>query len=231
VINLPSAGGGGGRGGGGGTQRAAGAVKTDLIYEGMRPLFAKEVPALIPASTEAAIRSAIEFGDQWGIKVVIMGGAQAWRVRQLLAQKQVPVVLSSLQSAPGGNSPYDEIYAQPGLLHEAGVKFAFSTGGGGNARHVPLHAALAVAYGLPADAALKALTIWPAEMFGADKDIGSIARGKLANLIVATGDPLDLRTQISEVFIKGRQTPDDDRHSRLYLKYKARPLPPKVIVP
>ena len=212
-------------------KRTAGSAKPDLVYEAMRPLFAKEVPALISASDTTSIRQAVEFGDQWGIKVVILGGNQAWRVRSLLAQKQVPVVLGSLQSNPPAGAPYDEIYAQPGLLNEAGVKFAFSTGGGANARHVAMSAALAIAYGLPPDAALKALTIWPAEMFGADREIGSIARGKMANLIVATGDPIDLRTQISDVFIRGRQAPDDDRHSRLYLKYKARPMPQKVIVP
>ena len=261
VINVPGTnaggggrgGGGGGRGGGGGgagagpsiaelnafmraakdyhTARTAGTAKADIIYESMRPLFAREIPALVAAGGEQGIKSAIEFGDQWGIRVIIVGGAQAWRVRTLLAQKQVPVILSSIQSNPGATSPYDEIYAQPGLLNEAGVKFAFSTGGGSNARHVPLHAALAVAYGLPRDAALKALTIWPAEMFGAERDIGSIARGKMANLIVATGDPLDLRSQISEVFIRGRLAPDDDRHNRLYLKYKSRPMPQRVIVP
>src|SRR5215210_547028 len=167
----------------------------------MRPLFKKEVPAIIPANGEAQIKQAIEFADRYGIKVVLLGGAQAWKVRTLLAQKNVPVVLGSIQSAPGDTVPYDEIYAQPGLLNEAGVKFAFSTGGGANARHVSLHAALAVAYGLPPEAALKALTIWPAEIFGAQSQIGSIAQGKLANFFIATGDPLDLRTQISEVFI------------------------------
>ena len=86
--------------------------------------------------------------------------------------------------------PYDAIYAQPGLLYDAGVKFAFSTGNGSNARHVAFHAALAVAYGLPPEGALKALTIWPAEIFGADKEIGAIAQGKLANLFITTGDPL-----------------------------------------
>jgi imidazolonepropionase-like amidohydrolase len=158
--------------------------------------------------------------------VVIQGGAQAWRVRQLLAQKNVPVLLSSLESAPAANSPYDEVYAQPGVLYEAGVKFAFTTGGGANARHVPFHAALAVAYGLPLEGALKALTIWPAEIFGADSLIGSVKAGKMANLMVTTGDPLDLRTQITDIFIKGRKIPADDRHTRLYDKYKARPMPP-----
>jgi len=253
VINLPGGGGGrrgggGGRGGGGSaeasaaelqafmqasqdynTKRTAGAAKLDLVYEAMRPLFKKEVPAIMPANTEAQIKAAIEFGELYGIRVVIQGGAQAYKVRTLLAQKKIPVVLGSIQSAPGDDVPYDEIYAQPGLLNDAGVKFAFSTGNGSNARHVSFHAALAVAYGLAPDAALKALTIWPAEIFGAEKDIGSIAQGKLANFFITTGDPLDLRTQVVDVFIKGRQVPNDDRHNRLYLKYKARPLP--VVTP
>jgi imidazolonepropionase-like amidohydrolase len=255
VINLPGGGAGRGRGGGGGgrggggsaeasmaelttfmqasqdynTKRTAGAAKLDLVYEAMRPLFKKEVPAIIPANTEAQIKAAIDFGELYGLRVVIQGGAQAYKVRTLLAQKKIPVVLGSIQSAPGDDVPYDEIYAQPGLLNDAGVKFAFSTGNGSNARHVSFHAALAVAYGLAPDAALKALTIWPAEIFGAEKDIGSIAQGKLANFFITTGDPLDLRTQVVDVFIKGRQVPDDDRHNRLYLKYKARPLP--VVTP
>jgi imidazolonepropionase-like amidohydrolase len=253
IINLPSAagagGGRGGRGGGGAAvqgnpvadlnafmaaakdyhvKRGANAAKPDLIYEPMRALFNKEIPAIIPANGQQGIRNAIDFGDQWGIRVVILGGGEAWRVRDLLAQKQVPVILNSLMQSPAANQPYDEIYAQPGLLNEAGVKFAFSTGGGANARHVPLSAALAVAYGLPKDAALTALTIWPAEIFGADKDIGTVAVGKLANFVITTGDPMDMRSQIVDVFIKGRMAPDDDRHHRLYAKYKSRPLPIKV---
>jgi imidazolonepropionase-like amidohydrolase len=258
MISLPGSGGGGGRGGGGGGRgggapagnpaqlqadfeqfmteardysagRDAGTTKLDLIYEAMRPLFKKEIPAIIPAGNEASIRAAVAFGEKWNVRVVISGGGEAWKVRKFLAEKNIPVILGSIESAPGDNVPYDAIYAQPGLLYDAGVKFAFSTGQGSNARHVAFHAALAVAYGLPAEGALKALTIWPAEILGADKQIGTIAQGKLANLFITTGDPLDLRTQVASVFIKGREVPDDDRHHRLYLKYKARPLP--VIVP
>jgi imidazolonepropionase-like amidohydrolase len=255
MISPPGSGGRGGRGGGGGGRggrggdapananaaaefdefmtaardyhvaRTAGTAKLDLIYEAMRPLFARTIPAIIPGGNEQSIRNAIAFGEKWGIRVVISGGNEAWKVAKLLAEKNVPVILGSIESTPANNVPYDAIYAQPGLLYEAGVKFAFSTGGGSNSRHVAFHAALAMAYGLPADGALKALTIWPAEMFGADKEIGSIAQGKLANLFITTGDPMDLRTQVTDVFIKGRQVPDDDRHNRLYLKYKARPLP------
>jgi len=255
VFTLPGSGGRGGRGGGGGGRgrggatvnpnlaadfvqfmteskayddaRAGGATKVDLIYEAMRPLYRKEIPAILNANSEADIRAAIAFGEKWGLRVVIQGGADAWKVRKDLAAKKVPVILGSIQAAPTDSVPYDEIYAQPGLLYDAGVKFAFSTGQGSNSRHVAFHAALAMAYGLPADGALKALTIWPAEIFGADKDIGSVEKGKLANLFITTGDPMDLRTQVVGVFVKGRQLPPDDRHTRLYLKYKGRPLPIK----
>ena len=256
VMTLPGSGGRGGRGGGGGggrgrggatanpnlaadfqrfmeeskaydDARTAGATKLDLIYEAMRPLYHKQIPAIINANGDQDIRSAIAFGEKWGLRVVIQGGADAWKVRQLLADKKVPVILSSIEAAPGDSVPYDEIYAQPGLLYDAGVKFAFSTGQGANSRHVAFHAALAEAYGLAPEGALKALTIWPAEIFGADKDIGTVEKGKLANLFITTGDPLDLRTQVSYVFIKGRDMPFDDRQTRLYLKYKGRPVPIK----
>jgi imidazolonepropionase-like amidohydrolase len=204
-------------------QRAAGSEQTDLMYEALRPLMRGEVPALISADTEDQIRAAVELGREYGMKVIINGGRDAWKVRDLLAENDVPVVLGSLQSTPAADAPYDAVFAQPGVLHEAGVKFAFSTGGAANARHVPYHAALAVGYGLPKDAAMQALTIWPAQMFGAADQIGSIEPGKLANLFVASGDPLDIRTQVSDIFIKGRRVPMDDRQTRLYQKYNARP--------
>ena len=204
-------------------QRTAGTTKIDIVYEAMRPLVRGEAPALIPADTDEQIRAAIAFGEEMGIKIVINGGRDAWKVRELLAQKNVPVVLGAIQSTPGNDAPYDAIYAQPGVLAEAGVKFAFSTGSGSGSRHVPFHAALAVAYGLQPEAALKALTVWPAEMFGAADQVGTIQPGKMANLFITSGDPLDIRSVVSDVFIRGRRLPMDDRHNRLYQKYNARP--------
>ena len=90
------------------------------------------------------------------MRVVVSGARDAWKVRKLLAEKNIPVILGSIESAPGDSVPYDAIYAQPGLLYDAGVKFAFSTGQGSNARHVAFHAALAMAYGLSPEGALKA---------------------------------------------------------------------------
>ena len=203
--------------------REAGSTQWDQQYEALRPLIAGQVPALVSADNEDQIRGVIALADTFGVKVIIYGGDEAWKVAELLAQKQVPVVLSSIQSTPGDDDPYDAIYAQPGVLQRAGVKFAFSTGGSANARHVPYHASLAVAYGLPADAAFQALTLWPAQIFGVADQIGSIEVGKLGNVFVATGDPLDVRTQVTDVFISGRRVPMDDRHTRFFEKYNGRP--------
>ncbi len=203
--------------------RDGGASSIDLQMEALRPLFSGDAPALVLADTKEQIEGALKLGDDFGFKVIIVGGNEAYKVAAQLAQKNVPVILGNLQSTPAADAPYDAIYAQPGVLQKAGVKFAFSTGGAANARDVPYSAALAVAYGLSADAAFQALTLWPAQIWGVADKIGSIEVGKSADVFVADGDPLDARTHVTEVFIAGKRIPHDDRHTRLYEKFRARP--------
>ncbi len=196
----------------------------DLVYESMRPLMSGEVPAIINADSQGEIEGALALADEFGLRIVIRGGREAWKVRARLADADVPVVLSSLMEIPENGLPYDAVYAQPGILVEAGVKIAFSTGTQARARHVPYHAALATAYGLSPEDAWRALTVWPAEIWGVDDVIGTVEEGKMANLFVADGDPLDIRTNVTEIFIKGRHVPMDDRATRLYEKHDARPI-------
>lgn len=203
--------------------RQGGLEDEDLVYESMRPLVSREVPAIMRVDSQEDIEGAVALGEELEINIIIAGGRDAWKVRDLLAEKNIPVVLGSIRSTPRQGLPYDAVYAQPGVLVAAGVKIAFSTGGASNARHVPYHAALATAYGLSPEDAWKALTIWPAEIWHVDDEIGTVEEGKLANLFVADGDPLDIRTNVSEVFIKGRRVPMDDRATRLYEKHNARP--------
>jgi imidazolonepropionase-like amidohydrolase len=205
--------------------RDTGLTEIELPLEALRAAVSGDAPAIVMADSKEQIEGALRLADSLGMKIIISGGSEAWLVADQLARKGVPVILSSLTRMPGADAAYDEIYAQAGVLHRAGVKFAFSTGDGANARHVPHHAALAVAYGLPADAAWRALTIWPAEIWGVADRIGTIEVGKSADLFVASGDPLDVRTQVSEVFIEGKRQVMDDRHSRLYQKYLNRPRP------
>lgn len=203
--------------------RTGGSEDFDLKLEAMRPLVRGDALALVAADREAEIRGAIALADSFGLRIAINGGDEAWKVMDDLARRDIPVVLGSIQSTPPADAPYDAIYAQPGVLHRAGIKIAFSTGSASSARHVPYHAALAVGYGLDPVAAMHALTLWPAEIFGVGDELGSIDTGKIANLIVTDGDPLDVRTNVSAIFIKGRNVPLDDRHTRLYEKWRKRP--------
>jgi imidazolonepropionase-like amidohydrolase len=209
--------------------RAAGGTlpRRDLVLEGMLPALEGRTPVIFDASTEQQIRGALALADSFGLKPIIRGGTEAWRVADLLAERRVPVIVGPTTSSPGDNDPYDMIYATPGVLARAGVTIAFRTNSAADARNLPFNAALAVAYGLDPDEALRALTINPARIWGVEDQLGSIEPGKVANLIVTTGDPLDVRTQVKHVFIRGEETSMMDRHTRLYEQFRARPKPPR----
>jgi imidazolonepropionase-like amidohydrolase len=203
--------------------RAAGSTARDLVLESMRPVFAGEVPVLVGADTREQIDGALALADTFGVRVIIGGGAEAYRVREELARRDIPVILGSLLSTPAADAPYDALWAQPAVLARAGVRFAFSTGEAANARNLPYHAAMAVAFGLSPDRAWHALTLAPAEIWGVADRLGSIEPGKSADLFIATGDPLDVRTTVRDVWIAGRRIETTDRHTRFYEHFSGRP--------
>jgi imidazolonepropionase-like amidohydrolase len=207
--------------------RAAGGTlpRRDLVLEGMIPALEGRVPVIFEATSEDQIRGALALADSFGLKPIIRGGTEAWRVADLLASRQVPVIVGPTTVNPGDNDPYDVIYANPGVLARAGVTIAFRTNSASDSRNLPYNAALAVAYGLDPDEALRALTINPARIWGVADRLGSLEPGKVANLIVTTGDPLDVRTRVRHVYIRGQPTSMDDRHTRLYEQFRARPRP------
>jgi imidazolonepropionase-like amidohydrolase len=185
-----------------------------------------EIPVIIDAETADQIRSALQFADSMKLRAIIRGGREAWRLADTLAMKRTPVVLSPTTAVPDNDAPYDEVFANAGVLQKAGVLIAFETGSASSARDLPYEVGLAIAYGLSAEEGLKAITINPASIWGVEKDYGSIEVGKVANLIVSTGDPIDIRTQIREVFVRGERMRFDDRHTELYEKFRARPKKP-----
>ncbi len=196
----------------------------DLGLEAMIPVIKGEVPVRITANKANDIKAAVELAAQYKLKVIINGGDEALKVAALLKEKNVPVILGPVIDLPGSeDAPYDEAYARPAELHKAGVKFALSSDDIQHLRLLPYHAGTAAAFGLPKDEALKAVTIYPAQIFGVDKLIGSIEVGKAANLIVTDGDPLEYRTKLKYMFINGKQTELTNRHTRLYDKFKDRP--------
>lgn len=204
---------------------APGSQTTNLGMEAMVPVVRGEVPAIFDVETAEQIRGALALADSFGLKVILRGASEAWRFADTLAARHIPVIVGPTTTGVGPDAPYDEIYANPGVLAKAGVKIAFQTNDAHDARNLPYNAALAEAYGLSPDDALKAVTINPAEIFGVGDLLGSIERGKVANLLVTTGDPLDARSAARYVFIRGELVPFNDRHTRLYEEFRARPRP------
>lgn len=198
----------------------------NLRYDAMVAAARGEMPIIVAANTVAQMRDVIRFMDSVKVKVIIHGASEGWQFADTLAARQIPVIVDGVTGVPGNDDPYDLIYANPGVLQKAGVQLAFATGGASSARDLPYEVGLSIAYGFDAEEALKAMTINPARMFGVDRDYGSIEVGKVANVIVTTGDPIDIRTHIREVFVKGQRQRFDDRHTELYERYKARPKPP-----
>jgi imidazolonepropionase-like amidohydrolase len=148
-------------------------------------------------------------------------------VAPLLRARQIPVILGSVLALPSREDlPHQASYAAAGELVRAGVAIAFAAGDGDevqNVRLLPYHAARAVAWGLPRDAAVEALTIGAARILGVASQVGSLEPGKIANLIVSRGDPLDSRTIISHVIVAGRDVGVDTRQLALYERYSKRP--------
>jgi imidazolonepropionase-like amidohydrolase len=202
---------------------AGGVRKVNQAMEAMTPIMRGEMPVIFDVTTADQIRGVLALADTFGIKVVLRGAREAWRLADTLAMRKIPVIVGPLTSVPGADDPYDMTYANPGVLARAGVKIAFQTSDAANSRNLPYNAALAVAYGLDADAALRALTINAAEIFGVADRYGSLAPGKVANVVVTTGDPMDVRSVVRHLFIRGQPVTLDDRHTRLYEQFRARP--------
>ena len=199
-------------------------VRRDLKLEAVAKVVNREMPVLLAADGERNIRNAVEWAERQNLRYVITGGQEAWKIADWLAEHDVPVILSPTQSMPTGpDESYAEAYANPGILHNAGVKIAFATFNSSDSRTLPYEAAMSVPFGLPVDAALEAVMKNGAEMLGLDGDIGTIEPGKMGNVIVTDGNPLEIQTQVTELFILGRQVSTDNRHKALYEKYRARP--------
>jgi imidazolonepropionase-like amidohydrolase len=198
----------------------------DLKLEALAPVVRGELPVLVFANRAREIRNAVEFCDKQRLRMILAGGEEAYKVKDLLRSKSVPVVLRPVLSLPPDeDDPYDRLLSQPAELAAAGVKFAFASFDNSFARRLGQNAANAVAHGLPYEEALKAVTIYPAQIFGLADQIGTLEQGKLANVIVTDGDPLELTTDVKYLFIRGQLTSMDNRHLHLYEKYSKRPKP------
>jgi len=183
-----------------------------------------KVPVLARAHRVDDILTAVNLADEFGLRLIVSHGTEAYKVADLLAEKEIPVVVGPVSTQPDRIETLGAIYENAALLHEAGVKIAFQTGNITddtlNIRMLPYEAALAVSYGLPWEAAMRGLTINPAEIFGVDDRIGSLQAGREASLIVVEGDPLQPLTLLRHLMIDGRPIELKSRQTELYEKWR-----------
>jgi imidazolonepropionase-like amidohydrolase len=195
-----------------------------VVLSSLVPFARGERPVIMRADREAEIRSAIRFADELHLRPIILGGNDAWKATALLKERNVPVILTGVLDLPTREDDYyDALYANAAHLQQAGVRFCISTGNtGSNVRDLPYHAGMAAAFGLPPAEALKAVTLYPAQIMNVADRMGSIEVGKLANLVVTDGDLLEARTRVRYLFINGHQLPLTSRHTELYEQFKNR---------
>jgi imidazolonepropionase-like amidohydrolase len=197
--------------------------KVDLRMEALLPYARGEKPVVVSADSRADILQAVRFADDLKLRLVLSGASDAWKVARTLADKRIPVIVGPVLTLPRDEfDPYDAPYANASHLWRAGVRFAFQTGDSSNSRNLPYHAAMAAAFGLPREEALKAITLYPAQIWGAASQIGSLEEGKAADLFVADGDPLEIRTSVHHLFIAGRKVDLATRQTELYEKFQHR---------
>jgi imidazolonepropionase-like amidohydrolase len=195
----------------------------DLKMEALLPALAGDMPVFARAHRVDDILTAVRLADEFGLRLVLSHATEGYKVADLLAQKKIPVVVGPISTQPDRTETLGAIYENAARLHEAGVTIAIQTGDSpGDAlsvRMLPYEAALAVAYGLPWEAAIRSLTVNPAEIFGVADRIGTLQPGREASLFVAEGDPLQPLTRLRHLMIAGRPIPLTSHHTELYEKW------------
>ncbi len=198
--------------------------RRDVKLEAMIPVIDGKLPLFVRAERERAIKDAVAFADKAKVKIIIADPREIGSTGPLLKARNIPVVLGKTFELPlRDDDPYDAPYTLPNDFYRAGVKICFGTFDTEFARNVPFEAAQAAAFGLPRDEALKGLTIHTAEILGVGNQLGSIEKGKVADLILTDGDPMEARTNIKGMFIGGREVSLESRHTREYEKWSKRP--------
>lgn len=198
----------------------------DMKWESMRAVLAGDVPIIVNANNADQIQSAVAFAVRQKVRLIINGGYDAIYCAELLKKHNVPVILGGVYRTPKRSDDfYDLPYEIPAMLSRLGVQFCISSDGRFGAsmsRNLPYHAGTAAAYGLDKNEALKAVTLYPAQILGVADRVGSLDIGKDATLVIANGNILEIATQVEQAYVQGRRVDMSDRHKRLWHKYQQR---------
>jgi imidazolonepropionase-like amidohydrolase len=199
-------------------------AESNLALRALVPVVKGEMPAIFVANKVSEIRGALEIAEEFKLKAILCGAAEAWRVVDLIKSKNVPVIYGGTLDLPDKDSDaYDAHYSTPAALSKAGIKFAFTVGGASNVRDLPFQAGMAIGFGLDKDEALKAVTLYPAQILNIATQVGSIQEGKVANIMLTDGDPLELLTHVKQLFIAGKPVELKNKHTDLYETFSKRP--------
>jgi imidazolonepropionase-like amidohydrolase len=199
--------------------------KFDERWEAMLPVFDGKLPVFVHADSLAQIESAMAWAKDAQLKFTLVGGEDAWRIAQRLKETDTPVVISMPTALPSRrDDPYDSEFASAARLHEAGVRFCIARAGreseAPHERNMPFEASMSAAFGLLKEEALKAVTLYPAQLLGIADQLGSLEVGKVATLIVTSGDPLDFPANVEMAYIDGRKIDLSNRQTHLRDKYQ-----------
>ncbi len=193
-----------------------------LQLEALQPVVSGKMLLLIGADRAGDIETALDIAAEYKLRIAILGGAEAWKVADKLAAAKVAVLTSGLDNLPTSFATLGTRQENAGLLRKANVPVAIITGESETfkARTIKQHAGNAVAYGMTWDDALRAVTLTPAEIYGIDGTVGSLAVGKDGNVVVWDGDPFEFATKAEKVFIKGKEVQGPGRQEELTERYK-----------
>jgi imidazolonepropionase-like amidohydrolase len=192
--------------------------------EALMPVLRGQLPLIVVANRRSDIETALRIAREYKLRLILAGAAEGWEIADKIAAAGVPVLVQPMDNIPG----YDALgirYENAGLLAKAGVKVSLMETQTENSRNLRQQAGNAVAYGMTWDQALRAVTLAPAEALGVGSQYGSLEAGKVANVVVWTGDPFEFSTGVEHVFIRGREIPLRSRQTELLERYRS--LPPK----
>ncbi|HSS79351.1 MAG TPA: amidohydrolase family protein [Thermoanaerobaculia bacterium] len=191
-----------------------------LDLEALLPVVKGQLPLVVAVDRASDIETLLRFAREWKLKLILSGVTEGWKVADQIAAAKVPVLVNPMEDRPDNFDSLGSTLENAARLHKAGVTLAFLTGDAHNARNLKQGAGNAVAYGLPWDAALAAMTTAPARIWGIADHYGTLEPGKDADVVIWDGDPLELTTFADAVFIRGKEMPMKSRQTELRDRYR-----------
>jgi len=200
-------------------EKAGAPPKRDLKLEALLPYLHGQKPVVLAAEEANDVQTAMGLAREFHLKVILNHLAHSASVLDLVAASGFPVIVGPIYEQPKESERYDAVFRLPAEMAKRGIKIAFASFEAHNSRNLPYAAGYATAFGLSPEEALKAITLNPAQMWGVDQQLGSLDVGKTANVVVANGDPLDVKTDVKHVFIDGQEIPLVNRQTELRDQY------------